>query len=107
MLGGDKQLAVVKSGHIQSFVNPATKSRYDYWEGPPAGDDPDRWLAGAAEHHGSWWPQWIEWLIAHPGPERIGSLNIDCCCQMGLSKISTLSLMRSGTKLDSWNSMGR
>ena len=35
VLGGDKQMAVVKSGHIQSFVNPATKSRYDYWEGPP------------------------------------------------------------------------
>ena len=35
-----------------------------------AGDDPDRWLAGAAEHHGSWWPQWIEWLIARSGPEK-------------------------------------
>ena len=62
VLGGDKRMAVVKSGHIQSFVNPATKSRYDYWEGPPASDDPDQWLAGATEHHGSWWPQWIEWL---------------------------------------------
>jgi polyhydroxyalkanoate synthase len=70
VLGGDKQMAVVKSGHIQSFVNPATKSRYDYWEGPPVADDPDRWLAGATEHHGSWWPQWIEWLIARSGPEK-------------------------------------
>jgi polyhydroxyalkanoate synthase len=70
VLGGDKQMAVVKSGHIQSFVNPAAKSRYDYWEGPPASDDPDQWLAGAAEHHGSWWPQWIEWLTARSGPEK-------------------------------------
>ena len=70
VLGGDKQMAVVKSGHIQSFVNPAAKSRYDYWEGPSAGDDPDQWLAGATEHHGSWWPQWIEWLIARSGPEK-------------------------------------
>jgi hypothetical protein len=76
VLGGDKQMAVVKSGHIQSFVNPATKSRYDYWEGPPDSDDPDRWLAGATEHHGSWWPQWIEWLTARDGrPQRaIGRL---------------------------------
>src|SRR6266480_3857202 len=59
VLGGDKQMAVVKSGHIQSFVNPATSIRYDYWEGPPAADDPDRWLAAAAVHRGSWWPQWI------------------------------------------------
>ena len=70
VLGGGKQMAVVKSGHIQSFVNPATKSRYDYWEGPPDSDDPDQWLAGATEHHGSWWPQWIEWLIARSGQEK-------------------------------------
>jgi polyhydroxyalkanoate synthase len=70
VLGGDKQLAVVKSGHIQSFVNPAAKSRYDYWEGPPTSHDPDQWLAAATEHHGSWWPQWIEWLTAHSGPEK-------------------------------------
>jgi polyhydroxyalkanoate synthase subunit PhaC len=70
VLGGDKELAVVKSGHIQSFVNPAAKSRYDYWEGPPASGDPDQWLAAATEHHGSWWPQWLEWLTARSGPEK-------------------------------------
>jgi poly[(R)-3-hydroxyalkanoate] polymerase subunit PhaC len=73
VLGGDKELAVVKSGHIQSFVNPAGKSRYDYWEGPPSSDDPDQWLAGATEHHGSWWPQWLEWLTARSGPEKVPS----------------------------------
>jgi poly[(R)-3-hydroxyalkanoate] polymerase subunit PhaC len=70
VLGGDKQMAVVKSGHIQSFVNPAAKARYDYWQGPPASDDPDQWLAGATEHHGSWWPQWIQWLTERSGPEK-------------------------------------
>jgi polyhydroxyalkanoate synthase len=70
VLDGSKQLAVVKSGHIQSFVNPAGKSRYDYWEGPPDADDPDQWMAGAAEHHGSWWPQWREWLTARSGTEK-------------------------------------
>jgi polyhydroxyalkanoate synthase len=70
VLGGDKEMAVVKSGHIQSFVNPVDKSRYDYWEGPPTSGDPDQWLAGATEHHGSWWPQWLEWLTARSGPEK-------------------------------------
>ena len=70
VLGGEKELAVVKSGHIQSFVNPAGKSRYDYWEGPATSGDPDQWLAGATEHHGSWWPQWLEWLTARSGPEK-------------------------------------
>jgi len=73
VLGGEKELTVVKSGHIQSFVNPAGKSRYDYWEGPPTSGDPDQWLAGATEHHGSWWPQWLEWLTARSGPERAPS----------------------------------
>ena len=27
-------------------------------------------LATATEHHGSWWPQWIEWLIARSGTEK-------------------------------------
>jgi polyhydroxyalkanoate synthase len=70
VLGGDKELAVVKSGHIQSFVNPVEKSRYDYWEAPPTPGDPDQWLATATEHHGSWWPQWIKWLTARSGPEK-------------------------------------
>jgi polyhydroxyalkanoate synthase len=70
VLGGDKELVVAKSGHIQSFVNPVDKSRYDYWEGPPTSGDPDQWLAGATEHHGSWWPQWLEWLTARSGPEK-------------------------------------
>jgi polyhydroxyalkanoate synthase len=76
VLGGDKELAVVNSGHIQSFVNPAAKSRYDYWEGRPASGDPDQWLAGATEHHGSWWPQWLEWLTARSGPEKAPSSSL-------------------------------
>ncbi len=70
VLGGSKHLAVVKSGHIQSFVNPATKNRYGYWEGPPTSHDPDQWLATATEHHGSWWPQWLAWLTTRSGPEK-------------------------------------
>ena len=34
ILGGEKEVAVVKSGHIQSFVNPAKTAKYGYWEGP-------------------------------------------------------------------------
>ncbi len=26
--------------------------------------DPQRWLAEAAQHQGSWWPAWHEWLLA-------------------------------------------
>jgi polyhydroxyalkanoate synthase len=70
LLGGDKEMVVVKSGHIQSFVNPAKTAKYDYWAGPPAAPDPDRWLETAAMHKGSWWPRWAEWQIPRSGEEK-------------------------------------
>jgi polyhydroxyalkanoate synthase len=63
-------MAVVKSGHIQSFVNRAKTARYGYRDAPPTAPDPDQWLSGAAEHEGSWWPKWAEWLIPRSGPEK-------------------------------------
>jgi polyhydroxyalkanoate synthase len=70
LLGGDKEMVVVKSGHIQSFVNPAKTAKYDYWAGPPAGSDPDRWLETAAMHKGSWWPRWADWQVPRSGEEK-------------------------------------
>jgi len=70
LLGGEKELTVVKSGHIQSFVNPEDKPRYDCWYGPTAAPGPDEWLAGAAFQHGSWWRRWADWLTARSGNER-------------------------------------
>jgi len=78
LLGGSKEMVVVKSGHIQSFVNPVKNSRYDYWDGPPAAAGPDEWLATATFQHGSWWPRWGEWIVARsgdetPAPDTLGS----------------------------------
>lgn len=70
LLGGNKDLTVVRSGHIQSFVNPADSTRYDCWYGPPAAADPDEWLATATVRHGSWWHRWADWLTARSGGER-------------------------------------
>ena len=70
ILGGEKEVAVVKSGHIQSFVNPAKTAKYGYWEAPAGGPDPEAWQAGADWHGGSWWPQWIDWLLPRSGEEK-------------------------------------
>ena len=70
ILGGDKEVALVKSGHIQSFVNPAKTAKYGYWQAPVGGPDPDEWQAKADWHGGSWWPQWIEWLLPRSGEEK-------------------------------------
>jgi len=70
ILGGDKEVALVKSGHIQSFVNPAKTAKYGYWQAPAGGPDPDEWQAGAQWHGGSWWPQWLDWILARSGEEK-------------------------------------
>ncbi len=70
VLGGGKDTVVVRSGHIQSFVNPAKTAKYGYWDAPPIAPDPDQWLSTATVHEGSWWPRWAEWMIPHSGKEK-------------------------------------
>jgi len=70
VLGGRKQMVVVRSGHIQSFVNPAKTAKYGYWQARPSAPDPDRWLSAAAAHEGSWWPTWARWLLSRSGEEK-------------------------------------
>jgi polyhydroxyalkanoate synthase len=70
LLGGSKELTVVRSGHIQSFVYPADDTRYDCWYGAPQTADPDEWMSTAAVQRGSWWRQWADWLVARSGGEQ-------------------------------------
>jgi poly[(R)-3-hydroxyalkanoate] polymerase subunit PhaC len=68
--GADKEMTLIKSGHIQSVVYPADSTRYDRWYGPPTPTDPDEWLKTTPVEKGSWWRPWTEWLIARSGSER-------------------------------------
>jgi polyhydroxyalkanoate synthase len=68
--GAEKEMTLIKSGHIQSVVYPADSTRYDRWYGPATPNDPDEWLEKATVEHGSWWRPWTEWLIARSGAER-------------------------------------
>lgn len=71
------------SGHIAGVINPPARNRRSYWAygtGTPldATLPAKQWLTGAAEHAGSWWPDWAKWLVAHSGgkvsaPSRLGS----------------------------------
>lgn len=69
-----------QAGHIQSLLNPPGNPKAKYFKSdkrPPASIDD--WLANdAAEHAGSWWPFWAEWLKARSGelkaaPKAVGS----------------------------------
>ena len=70
LFGGPTKYVLAGSGHIAGVVNPPEKKKYQYWTGPtPKGDDVDKWIAGAEEHVGSWWPDWLEWLRAQDASE--------------------------------------
>ena len=68
--GADKEMTLIRSGHIQSVVYPAGSDRYDRWYGPPTAADPDEWIKTAAVEKGSWWGPWTQWLTARSGPEK-------------------------------------
>jgi polyhydroxyalkanoate synthase subunit PhaC len=68
--GSDKQMTLIRSGHIQSVVYPPDSTRYDRWYGPPTPTDPDKWLETATVEPGSWWRPWTEWLITRSGHDK-------------------------------------
>ncbi len=68
---GPVKFVLAMSGHIAGVVNPPSdKPKYGYWSksGKP-GKDPEKWLTGAKQHEGSWWPEWKAWLDRQGGGE--------------------------------------
>jgi polyhydroxyalkanoate synthase len=45
-------------------VNHPAKTKYSYWTNPKLAATPEKWLEGAKETAGSWWPDWDQWLQA-------------------------------------------
>jgi len=57
------------SGHIAGIVNPPSP-KSSYWTNDELPPEPDKWLARAKQHQGSWWEDWAEWIGARAG-ERV------------------------------------
>ncbi len=62
-LSGPKQFTLAGSGHIAGVINHPDAKKYGYW----TNDDPDvagfdAFVAGATQHEGSWWTDWIGWI---------------------------------------------
>jgi polyhydroxyalkanoate synthase len=78
LLGGESQFVLSSSGHIQALVNPPGNPKARFLTNPALPEDPDEWLAEAAEQQGTWWDHWLDWLAARSGdlrrgPRRLGS----------------------------------
>ena len=61
------------SGHIAGVINPPAKKKRSHWTNDALPESAHEWLAGAQEHPGSWWPDWMAWLGKHAGQKRAAS----------------------------------
>lgn len=74
LLRGPARFVLGASGHIAGVINPPAKQKRGYWaQEAESGqdnmpDDASTWFEHAAEHKGSWWPDWSRWLAAQAGP---------------------------------------
>jgi polyhydroxyalkanoate synthase subunit PhaC len=59
---GPKRFVLAGSGHIAGVVNPPAAQKYQYWVNDKPSATLEAFVEGAAEHKGSWWPDWLDWL---------------------------------------------
>ncbi len=67
---GPARFILAGSGHIAGVVNPPSANKYSYWINEQPAASLAEFIAGAKEHPGSWWPDWLAWL-AQQAPERV------------------------------------
>jgi len=67
--GGPLRFVLAGSGHIAGVVNPPAAGKYQYWTNEKQAETLDEFVAGAVEHKGSWWPDWLGWIGERSGGE--------------------------------------
>ena len=67
LFGGPTNFIMAGSGHIAGVINHPDARKYQHWTNPELPPTVEAWMAGAAEHPGSWWPDWAVWLKARSG----------------------------------------
>ena len=63
---GPARFVLGGSGHIGGVVNPPSAGRHDYWTSEALPENADDFLSNAVRHPGSWWDDWLQWLLAQP-----------------------------------------
>ncbi|TRO94524.1 class I poly(R)-hydroxyalkanoic acid synthase [Glycocaulis profundi] len=62
LFGGPVQYMMAGSGHIAGVVNHPAAKKYQHWTNDKLPATREAWLKSAAEHPGSWWEHWRDWL---------------------------------------------
>jgi len=68
ILAGPTRFVLGASGHIAGVINSPAKNKRSYWTNDSGkAANADAWFGGAAEHPGSWWPEWAAFLNDNGG----------------------------------------
>ena len=67
LFGGPVTFMLAGSGHIAGVVNHPDAKKYMHWLNDAHPDTLEKWMDGAVEHAGSWWPHWAGWLNERSG----------------------------------------
>ena len=59
---GPIRFILAGSGHIAGVINAPVAKKYQYWTNDKIPATVEKWIEGAKEHPGSWWPDWDKWL---------------------------------------------
>jgi polyhydroxyalkanoate synthase len=70
LLGGRPRFVLSTSGHIAAMVNPPGNEKARFQLAKDCPDDPQEWLRRAETVHGSWWPDYVNWLAERCGAEQ-------------------------------------
>ncbi len=80
LFGGKTEFVLSSSGHIQALLNPPGNPKSKFFTNKKLEKTSEKWLDGAKENQGSWWPYWDKWLAKRsgklkPSPKKLGNKN--------------------------------
>src|SRR5262249_11906433 len=67
-VSGSVRFVLANSGHIAGIISPPG-GRNSFFTNESASTDPEQWLEGATQGHGSWWEDWLAWLSPRSGEQ--------------------------------------
>jgi len=70
LLSGRQRFVLSTSGHVAAMVNPPGNDKASYQMAKECPEDPQEWLRRAETCHGSWWPDYADWLAERCGEEK-------------------------------------
>jgi polyhydroxyalkanoate synthase subunit PhaC len=85
LLSGRQRFVLSTSGHVAAMVNPPGNAKARYQMAKECPEDPQEWLRLAETCHGSWWPDYADWLAERCGeekaaPEELGGGGLEPIC---------------------------